>query len=131
MTRSIATMFLSFLVAISVHSKIANSDYIPPKLQVIEATPIASRTEFKLMVVDAFPNDAVMVRIANAESGFNPKAKNSNSTAKGLFQILDSTWKSNGCIGDVYNPVDNIACAKLLYTRNGTHPWLASKSGWE
>lgn len=30
------------------------------------------------------------------ESGFNPHAKNPRSTAFGLFQFLDSTWKSVG-----------------------------------
>lgn len=33
-----------------------------------------------------------MMRVAGCESGYDPKAKNSSSTAGGLFQFLDSTW---------------------------------------
>lgn len=33
-----------------------------------------------------------MARIANCESGFDPKIKNRRSSALGLFQFLTSTW---------------------------------------
>jgi hypothetical protein len=32
------------------------------------------------------------------ESGYNPYAQNPRSTAYGIFQFLDGTWKSYGCV---------------------------------
>lgn len=71
-----------------------------------------------------------MRRIARAESNFNPKAKNPDSTAKGIYQILDGTWKYEGCTGNPYNASDNVDCAMRLYKRYGTTPWLSSSNNW-
>ena len=38
-------------------------------------------------------DESIMLAMAKQESGFNPAAKASTSSAKGLFQFLDSTWK--------------------------------------
>lgn len=46
--------------------------------------------------------DPYYERLAEIESGKNPAAKNPNSTAKGLFQFIDSTAKEYG----VKNPLD-------------------------
>jgi hypothetical protein len=72
-----------------------------------------------------------MIRIARCESGFNQYAKNPNSTAKGIFQFIDGTWRSN-CLedGNVYNFVDNINCAWKVYQKQGDRPWKASKACW-
>ena len=56
--------------------------------------------------------------IAYCESRYNPLAKNPNSTAKGLFQILDGTWNAYGCEGDVFDEHDNIVCAIKIYKRS-------------
>ena len=42
------------------------------------------------------------------ESGFKTTAQNKRSTAYGLFQFLDSTWKGVGCkrTGDLYEQVE-------------------------
>lgn len=42
------------------------------------------------------------------ESGWDPKAKNPYSSAYGLGQLLNQTWKSVGCIktGDPYIQID-------------------------
>lgn len=34
-----------------------------------------------------------MIALAYVESGFDPKAKNPNSSATGLYQFIDATWK--------------------------------------
>ena len=60
--------------------------------------------------------------ISFCESGHNPLAKNSNSSASGLFQFINSTWE-NYCHGDVFNADYNIACFVKLYP---TH-----KSWWK
>lgn len=39
---------------------------------------------------------AILLAIAEHESGFNPAAKNPASSAHGVFQIIDSTWRGLG-----------------------------------
>lgn len=58
------------------------------------------------------PCDAV--KIALCESNIQERAKNTGSTAKGVYQFIDSTW-DNYCQGDVYNHQDNIECFMNLY----------------
>ena len=38
----------------------------------------------------------VALRIAGVESSMNPRAKNPKSSAKGLFQVTNDTWKDYG-----------------------------------
>jgi len=67
---------------------------------------------------------------------FNPRAKNPNSTASGIFQFINGTWNSM-CEGDVFNEDDNIKCGvKVLSSSNGLLHWEASRKdgfggGWE
>ena len=79
------------------------------------------------------PNEDIMkmIRIARCESGFDQYAKNPYSTAKGIFQFIDGTWRSN-CLkdGNVYDFADNIKCAWKVYQKQGSRPWNASKSCW-
>lgn len=82
------------------------------------------------LVVYEFRDAPVMVRIAAAESSFDPEAKNPGSTATGLFQILSGTWDAYHCTGERTDPEDNIACARKLYTAQGTSPWNSSKGVW-
>ena len=65
-----------------------------------------------------------LIQIAKCESGFNPSAKNPRSSASGIFQIIDGTWRSNGCVGNVFNAEDNVRCAIKIYQRRGTQPWV-------
>ena len=64
-----------------------------------------------------------MIRIAQKESGMNPKAKNKSSSASGLFQIIAGTWYSNDCVGDKYDYKDNTDCAWKIQTKRGFQPW--------
>jgi len=67
---------------------------------------------------------------------FNPKAKNPNSTASGVYQFIKGTWQSM-CEGDALNEDDNIKCGvKVLSQKNGIKHWEASRNdgfgnGWE
>jgi len=56
------------------------------------------------------------LRIAKCESQFNYLAKNKFSSAKGVYQFIDKTWK-NYCVGDVFNHQDNIKCFIKLYKK--------------
>ncbi|MCZ2805293.1 transglycosylase SLT domain-containing protein [Modestobacter sp. VKM Ac-2983] len=67
------------------------------------------------------------------ESGWNPNAQNPNSTAYGIPQFLDSTWKSTGIAktADGYRQID----AGLIYITNRygspCAAWSHSKAtGW-
>lgn len=71
----------------------------------------------------------LMVRIARAESSLNPLAKNSGSSASGIYQIINGTWKYFECTGDVFNEDDNINCAMKIM-KDGVHHWNASKQNW-
>ena len=75
--------------------------------------------------------------IATCESHVKPRAKNPNSTAKGLFQFLDSSWEYYGLLKwgtlegrDVYDYGDNAELAVWLMARHGTRDWLASEHCW-
>jgi hypothetical protein len=71
-----------------------------------------------------------MIRIARAESNFRPRAKNPNSTASGIFQIIYGTWNSNNCQGNAFNFVDNINCAWEIQSHRGFQPWVSSSKVW-
>lgn len=58
--------------------------------------------------------------IIQKESSGNPQAKNSKSSAYGLMQFLDSTWKNYG-IGNRDNPVDQVVSGiNYIKKRYGT-----------
>lgn len=58
------------------------------------------------------------LRIAECESQYGKYKKNlEGSSAKGIYQFTDSTWK-NYCYGDVMNDYDNINCFLKLYEKN-------------
>lgn len=71
-----------------------------------------------------------LIAIAKAESGLNEKAKNKQSSAKGVFQILSgSTWHDYGCRGEIYEWKDNTNCAIKIMKRSGFTPWDAFNRG--
>lgn len=91
-----------------------------------------------------------MIRIARAESkcdtqskdscipdngvsgvGLDPEARNPNSTATGIFQILSGTWQSNHCTGERTNFVDNIWCGWKIRKASGNGPWISSSNKWQ
>jgi SLT domain-containing protein len=62
-----------------------------------------------------------LMEIARRESSFNPRAKNPKSSAYGLFQFLDGTWKTYGQGLDRNNPLHQaIAAIRYVKQRYGT-----------
>lgn len=61
------------------------------------------------------------VRIAKCESGLNPLAANSRSSASGIFQIMAIHWRGKF---DPFNPVENINYAFLLWHTSGWSAWV-------
>lgn len=135
----ILILVILIILLILLPSKKTDADIPPvvievPQPVVPHITRYKPRTAQQIQVMDMvateFIDASIMVDIANAESGFDPTQKNPNSTAKGVFQILDSTWKNNGCQGNVFVAENNIACARILYRKNGTTDWNASRHVW-
>ncbi len=67
-------------------------------------------------------------QIGADESGNNYTAVNPSSGAGGRFQILPSTWRSNGGQGLPQNapPAEQDRIAQKIYAEQGTTPWRAS-----
>lgn len=73
--------------------------------------------------------------IIQCESGGNPTAKNPGSTASGLFQFINGTWRAYG--GLEFAPTARQATvqqqyivANRAYADAGFSPWNASRSCW-
>jgi len=63
--------------------------------------------------------------IMSYESGGNPNAKNPNSSARGLMQILASLWAPTFGVSadDLYNPEINLWVAAKVYAQSGWWAW--------
>ena len=71
----------------------------------------------------------IALKIADAESDFVEKAKSPTSSAKGVYQFIDSTFASH-CEGDALKADDNIPCAVKLIGEGKYNHWNASKDVW-
>src|SRR5579872_543408 len=59
-----------------------------------------------------------LLATAHAESGLDPTASAPSSSAKGLFQFTDGTWKQYGGNADPFDPVANANAAARLTADN-------------
>ncbi|GAC1503224.1 MAG: hypothetical protein NVS1B10_08250 [Candidatus Saccharimonadales bacterium] len=94
----------------------------------------------KGLVEQAFPNDpnawVGFNNIVNSESGWNPRAANPTSTARGLMQFLDTTAPSYGLPPDSSqaSPEEQVAAGiKYVESRYGTpsNAWkFHLNNGW-
>lgn len=63
-------------------------------------------------------------RLVGNESGLNPIAQNPTSSAFGLFQFLDSTWKLVGC-NKTADPAEQSRCGMLYIKQTYGSPSAA------
>ena len=77
------------------------------------------------------------LRIACAESNLKPTAKNSHSSAEGVYQFLDGTWEYYGMKywktlegKDKLDAEDNVELAMIVLSKIGTSDWNESKNVW-
>ena len=80
---------------------------------------------------------SIAVAIARCESQLNPNARNSGSSAKGLYQFLDGTWAHYGKMHwgslegkSVLDYGDNAELGVWVIATYGTADWDASKYCW-
>lgn len=73
------------------------------------------------------------LRVAVCESGLNPRAANTRSSARGVYQFLDGTWAWISTLGapypygDRFNPAHNVWNAMWLMSREdlgGSGHWV-------
>ncbi len=71
-------------------------------------------------------DEATLRRVAWCESRFNPRAKNSSSTASGLFQHLyPSTWRSTPFRSEsVWSPYASAMSAAWMFKQGRAAEWV-------
>lgn len=74
-----------------------------------------------------FEDIQTLLKIAKCESNFDRYAKNSQSSARGIFQILDMHELTED---ERYNPEIATEWTINEIRKNGTKPWNASKHCW-
>jgi len=81
----------------------------PAKTVVVEARQPATIEEKIIEYADLafFPRD-VALEVGMCESSLNPNAQNPNSSAKGLYQFISSTWDWIEAEGSPFDPDENI-----------------------
>lgn len=73
-------------------------------------------------------NCDLAIKVARCESHLNPKAINKGSSARGLFQVMQSWHKIDQKW--LFDPVINTRVAHKLYQEQGWVPWEASRHCW-
>lgn len=95
----------------------------------LEAPPLSVEEKIRQTAIYYNYPPEKAVKIAYAESRFNPLAKSPISSASGVFQFIKSTWAEN-CIGDVFDEDDNIECGVRLLSEGHEYRWNASRHVW-
>ena len=139
MSRSVSLTIISIsticlMVAVSITSGIALSNASHRyKVVIVQAEPVLNDKQ----KVEAFVNELMTKRqascllwIFNKESHLNPKAKNPTSTAKGVGQLLESTYRNIG-LKHSADPLAQVVASIAYISRHyGSDGACAAKSFW-
>jgi len=150
-TSSVIAEANSFTIEPQPEAIVAVADDVP--LSITEVTPIAPVAPVTPEVKEVKPNVPIvgnaemieiitsnanefgvnadiMIRIAKCESGFNPLAKNSKSTATGIFQFTKGTWEDGvkwrgltWSLSDRLDPRKSADMAAWFMAREGFGRW--------
>lgn len=81
---------------------------------------VAAKATARAGVPASWARSAALSTIVQRESGFRPTAQNPSSTAYGLFQFLNSTWKGTG-VAKTSDPVmQTVAGMRYIQQRYGS-----------
>lgn len=102
-------------------------------VEIINPTPEQVIDEIKKQSAEFGINTEIALRIAKCESGYNYKAKNPNSTARGVYQYLIATWEATESAKQGKERNDykaNIREAMIDLANGEIDKWNASKKCW-
>lgn len=121
---------LAFIAGLSLVASVASAEppstmpLSPPRIAVEERLDTETIKGLAGWYARQYEVDEELVKsIIQCESSWNPEARNPNSSAKGLMQIIDGTWEHFDCSGDVLNAYDNLACGMKILSTSGKHHW--------
>ena len=137
MSRSVSTILLSAATAaLLLIISITNGLTAGQPIKVVRVqVPVVMNNQQK---VEAFVNELMTKRQANCllwiftkESHLNPNAKNPTSTAKGIGQLLDSTYKNIG-LKHSADPIAQVVASIAYISRHyGSDGACAAKAFWQ
>ena len=109
------------------HATLVVKEYLP----LMEYTP--EQIDVVIKILEIFPNEPLMVKIAWCESHLNPNADRANlGVDVGLFQINQIHLSQLSKLGlDRRNIEDNLEFTKILYDQSGLKPWSMSRDCWK
>ena len=133
--RLLAFMFLALLLWTPAITVAGTHQNTLPETSSVQWTPKEAVRHYAEKYGD---NPEIALRIVNCESGFDPNAQNTTSTARGLYQTLKSTFNANAkAMGkdwtyenDASDQDKNAELGAYLLSVEGTSPWNASKFCW-
>ncbi len=116
----------------------AETVLVPGQFGVVPPVVMSVEEEIQLVAQENGADPDLAVRIARAESDFDPLAKNPHSTASGVFQFLDSTfhtyciqkYKLTDTIEEKNDRHIQIECATRMLAAGGASHWNESKYLW-
>ena len=138
MSRSISTVLAS-IAAIAILLIISITNGIAPqrttRIQVIEinqAVMLSDKQKVSLFIDELMiPRQASCLKwILTKESHMNPKAKNPKSTAKGVGQLLDTTYKNIGLKHSADPMAQVVASIAYISRHYGSGSACAAKAFW-
>lgn len=99
----------------------------PIALQPMPTVPMEARVKEEIRRQAAIygVDYKIALRIAKCESSLHPEAKNKQSTAKGLYQFTDPTWKYIKAEGHQFDYKENIKQFFIHYPNHKT--WWVCK----
>lgn len=131
----VAIIFLAlFLLSFKIGVSSAEGPNVPHESSdsVLESIrPVPTVRELVLEYANKYNVDVdTAMRVIGCESGFNPSAQNPTSTAGGVMQFVDRTWKSvnkirgtGWTLADKYDARKNIDNGMWLVHNEGWHHW--------
>jgi hypothetical protein len=138
MSRSISTVLAS-IAAIAILLIISITNGIAPqrttRIQIIEinqAVMLSDKQKVSLFIDELMiPRQAKCLKwILTKESHMNPKAKNPKSTARGVGQLLDTTYKNIGLKHSADPMAQVVASIAYISRHYGSGSACAAKAFW-